>query len=51
MMRKGNIDTVSDFFNTSLNLVDNDYDAYGRLLKTKDGEGGSIGLKYDSGNS
>jgi len=47
---KGNIDTVSDFSNTTLNLVDNDYDAYGRLLNTKDGDGGSIGLKYDSAN-
>ena len=47
---KGNVDTVSDFSNTTLKLVDNDYDAYGKLLKTKDGEGGTIGLQYDSAN-
>ena len=47
---KGNVDTVSDYSNTILNLVDNDYDASGKLLQTKDGDGGSIILGYDSSN-
>ncbi|MEN2774877.1 discoidin domain-containing protein [Acetivibrio clariflavus] len=45
---KGKIDTISDYSNTALNLLDNDYDNYGRLVKTKDGNGGTISLKYDS---
>nr|WP_235715999.1 RHS repeat domain-containing protein [Acetivibrio cellulolyticus] len=47
---KGNIDTISDFSNPSLKLVDNDYDTNGRLSQTKDGEGGTTILGYDSGN-
>ncbi|WP_010251560.1 discoidin domain-containing protein [Acetivibrio cellulolyticus] len=47
---KGNIDTICDFSNPSLKLVDNDYDANGRLSQTKDGEGGTTILGYDSGN-